>query len=224
VRLALAGRVTVGGRVERSPARRVDLRRDRIALDGRAVREAEVERIVLAYHKPKGLIVSRTDPGGRPTIFEALFDLPAPVFAVGRLDKDTSGLLILTNDHRLGQRLTDPGAHVEKRYHVRVRGMPSEEALQALREGLDIGDPTPTRPAQVLAKGTPRDGGTWLEVVLTEGRNRQIRRMTAALGHDVLELVRVAIGGLELGDLQSGEWQRLEAGDIERLALRSSAR
>lgn len=218
VRWVEAGRVTVGGRVERSPTRRVDLRRDRIALDGRVVREAEVERIVLAYHKPKGLIVSRTDPGGRPTIFDALPDLPAPVFAVGRLDKDSSGLLVLTNDHRLGQRLTDPGAHVEKRYHVRVRGMPSGEALRALREGIDIGDPTPTRPARVLAKGTPREGGTWLEVVLTEGRNRQVRRMTAALGHDVLELMRVAIGGLELGDLAEGEWRRLDAREIARLA------
>jgi 23S rRNA pseudouridine2605 synthase len=221
VRLVEAGRVTVGGRVERSPGRRVDLRRDRIALDGRVVREAEGERIVLAYHKPKGLIVSRTDPGGRPTIFDALQDLPAPVFAVGRLDKDSSGLLILTNDHHLGQRLTDPGAHVEKSYHVRVRGMPSEEALQALREGIDVGDPTLTLPARVRALGTPRDGGTWLEIVLTEGRNRQIRRMTATIGHDVLELVRVAIGGLQLGAVPEGEWRMLDTGDLEALAFRA---
>ena len=217
VRWVEAGRVTVGGRVERSPARRVDLRRDRIALDGRVVREAEVERIVLAYHKPKGLIVSRTDPGGRPTIFDAVQDLPAPVFAVGRLDKDTSGLLVLTNDHRLGQRLTDPGAHLEKRYHVRVRGMPSPEALRALREGSTSATPRPTRPARVLALGTPREGGTWLEIVLTEGRNRQIRRMTAAVGHDVLDLVRVAIGDFELGSLPEGEWRRLGTADLARL-------
>jgi 23S rRNA pseudouridine2605 synthase len=218
VRLVEAGRVTVGGRVERSPARRVDLRHDRIALDGRVVRESEKVPVVLAYHKPKGLVVSRRDQGGRPTIFDALEGLPAPVFPVGRLDKDSSGLLILTNDHRLGQRLTDPAAHVEKRYHVRVRGMPSEEALQVLREGIDIGDPAPTRPARVASLGTPRDGGTWLEIGLTEGRNRQVRRMTAAIGHDVLELVRVRIGGLELGDLPEGEWRRLEAAEIERLA------
>jgi pseudouridine synthase len=136
---------------------------------------------------------------------------------VGRLDKDSSGLLILTNDHRLGQRLTDPEAHVEKRYHARVRGVPSDEALQALREGMDIGDPTLTRPARVRALGSPKDGGAWLEIVLTEGRNRQIRRMTAALGHDVRELVRVAIGRLDLGGLPSGEWRKLDAADVRRL-------
>jgi 23S rRNA pseudouridine2605 synthase len=223
-RLVEAGRVTVAGRVERSPARRVDLRHARIALDGRAVREGEVERIVLAYHKPRGLIVSRRDPGGRPTIFDTLEDLPAPVFAVGRLDKDTSGLLILTNDHRLGQRLTDPDAHTEKRYHVRVRGVPSADALAVWGGGVDIGDATPTRRAWVTPLGSPKGGGAWLEIILTEGRNRQIRRMTAALGHDVLELVRVAVGGLELGDLPSGEWRRLDAGDVERLLARQPVR
>jgi len=215
--LVRAGRVTVGGRVERSPARRVDLGQDCIAVDGRAVEEAAVERVVIAYHKPPGLIVTRVDPSGRPTIYDAL-ELPVPVFPVGRLDKDTAGLLILTNDHRLGQRLTDPEAHVEKRYHVRVRGVPGGEALRALREGLDIGDPTPTRPARIRSLGSPKEGGTWLEIVLTEGRNRQIRRMTSAVGHDVLDLVRVRIGGLELGDLPSGEWRRLDPAAVRRLS------
>ena len=203
----------VGGKVVRSPAHLVDLKRDAIALDGRRTAEAEVERVVLAYHKPRGLITSRSDPGGRPTIYDELVDLPAWVFPVGRLDKDTSGLLILTNDHRLGHRLTDPEAHIEKRYHVRVRGVPSAEALAALREGVSIGDAEPTRPARVKSLGAPREGGTWLEITLTEGRNRQIRRMCASVGHDVVDLVRMAIGGLELRDLPPGEWRRL--GDDE---------
>ena len=218
VRLVEAGRVRVGGKVVRSPAHRVDLKRDAIALDGRRTTEAEVERVVLAYHKPRGLITSRSDPGGRPTIYDALKDLPAWVFPVGRLDKDTSGLLILTNDHRLGQKLTDPDAHVAKRYHVRVRGVPSAEAMAALREGVSLGDAEPTRPARVSPLGAPREGGSWLEITLTEGKNRQIRRMCATVGHDVVDLVRVAIGGFELGDLPPGEWRRLGKGEVALLA------
>jgi pseudouridine synthase len=195
----------------------VDLRRDRIALDGREVGEGEVERLVLAYHKPEGLITSRVDPGGRPTLYDALPDLPGWVFPVGRLDRRSSGLLILTNDHRLGHRLTDPEAHVEKRYHVKVAGVPAPEALAALRDGVDIGDAEPTRPAHVRLLGTPREGGAWLEITLVEGRNRQIRRMCAALGHDVLALVRVAIGGLTLRGLEPGRWRRLGPEEIERL-------
>jgi len=218
-----AGRVTVGGRVVRAPAQRVVLGRDRIAFDGRRVAEAEVERIVLAYHKPKGLITSRTDPGGRPTIYDALPDLPAWVFPVGRLDKDSAGLLILTNDHRLGHRLTDPESHVEKRYEVLVKGVPSVEALDVLRAGVDIGDERPTRLARVRVLGSPRAGGTWLEVVVTEGRNRQVRRMCAAVGHDVLELVRVGIGGLALGPLEPGHWRRLDPREVERLLTSPAA-
>ncbi|MGH9888390.1 MAG: pseudouridine synthase, partial [bacterium] len=201
---------------------RVDPRRAMIALDGRRIQETEVERLVLAYHKPRGLITSRSDPGGRPTIYDGLTDLPAWVFPVGRLDKDTSGLLILTNDHRLGHRLTDPEAHVAKRYPVRVRGVPSAEALAALRDGVSIGDPEPTRPARVKSLGASREGGSWLEITLTEGRNRQIRRMCASVGHDVLALVRVAIGGLELGDLPPSAWRRLEAREVTLFGLEDS--
>lgn len=218
-----AGRVTVGGRVVKTPARRVDLGRDRITLDGRRVAEAEVERIVLAYHKPKGLITSRGDAGGRPTIYDALTDLPAWVFPVGRLDKDTSGLLILTNDHRLGHRLTDPGSHVEKRYQVLMQGVPSAEGLAVLRAGVDIGDERPTRPARVRVLGTARGGDTWLEIVLTEGRNRQVRRMCAAVGHDVLDLVRVGIGGLTLDPLDPGRWRRLDPREVERILGNATA-
>ena len=157
------------------------------------------------------------DPAGRPTVYALVGDLAEWVFPVGRLDKDTSGLLILTNDHRLGHRLTDPGHHVPKTYHARVRGVPDPETLRALAEGVDLGFGTLSRPAAVRSLGSARGGGTWLEIVLTEGRNRQVRRMCAAVGHDVLDLVRVAVGALALGDLGAGEWRRLDAGDLAAL-------
>jgi pseudouridine synthase len=151
-----------------------------------------------------------------------LLDVDGPwVFPVGRLDRDSSGLLVLTNDHRLGQRLTDPEAHVPKRYHARVRGIPSPEALGALREGVPLGDGTVSRPAQVRALGTAQSGSSWLEIVLTEGKNRQVRRMCAGVGHDVEELVRVAVGALELGDLAPGQWRRLSPAEVARLAGRA---
>jgi 23S rRNA pseudouridine2457 synthase len=160
------------------------------------------------------------------------------VFPVGRLDRDTSGLLIFTNDTLLSRRLTDPENHVARTYHTRVRGQPDAETLRALREGVDLGTGALTRPALVELLGSPRattrtdpsasaaretqEGGTWLEIVLTEGKKRQVRRMLAHLGHDVLILVRVRIGRLGLGDLAPGEWRAL--GPDEEEALVSSPR
>jgi 23S rRNA pseudouridine2605 synthase len=222
--------VRVNGREEIRPSRWIDPLHDRVTVDGRRVCEAT--RVVLAFHKPVGLVTTRVDPGGRPTVYDALGDLGRWVFPVGRLDRDTSGLLIMTNDHRLGQRLTDPGHHLPKTYHARVGGVPGAEALRALREGLPLEDETLTRPARVRVLGSPRgrsagpsmpDRGvsTWLEIVLTEGKNRQVRRMGAAVGHEVLELVRVRIGRLGLGDLAPGEWRELGP---EETALLSSPR
>lgn len=220
------GRVAVNGLEVREASYWIDPRSDRVAVDGRAVGD-ETPRVVIAFHKPTGFVTTRADPGGRPTVYDALGDVGRWVFPVGRLDRDTSGLLILTNDHRLGERLTAPDSHVPKTYHARVDGVPEPPALRALREGLPLEDGTPTRPAQVRVLGSPRPAApvpgrasTWLEIVLTEGRNRQVRRMCAIVGHEVLELVRVAIGGLALEPLTlaSGEWRELGADEIERLA------
>jgi pseudouridine synthase len=216
--------VRVNDAVERTPSRWIDPARDRVAVDGRRVGD-ETPRVVLAFHKPKGVVTTRADPAGRPTVYDALGDVGRWVFPVGRLDRDTSGLLILTNDHRLGERLTSPDHHVPKAYHVRVRGVPDEQALRALREGLALDDGTLTRPAKVRVIGTPRarhgsssgEGSTWLEVVLTEGKNRQVRRMGAAVGHDVLDLARVRVGRLSLGDLAPGEWRVLGPEEVRRL-------
>lgn len=220
VRWITAGRVLVAGVVELSPDRWIDPRRDPVTVDGRAVGD-ETERIVLAFHKPAGLLTTRVDPAGRPTIYAALGDLGRWIFPVGRLDRDTSGLLILTNDHRLGHRLTDPEHQVPKTYHARVSGIPEEPALSALRAGVVLPDGTQTRSARVRLLGTGRDGTTWIEIVLTEGKNRQVRRMCAAIGHHVRELARVSIGGLALGDLASGAWRRLTNEEVNQLEARS---
>jgi 23S rRNA pseudouridine2605 synthase len=212
-----AGRVSVDGALLLWPARRIDPKRQRVLVDGVRVGD-DTERFVLALHKPVGYITSRTDPAGRPTVYDLVGDLGRWAFPVGRLDRDTSGLLLMTNDHRLGQRLTDPEAHVPKTYHARVDGVPDAETLRALREGVPIGAGVTTRPAAVRVIGGPRAGGTWLEIVLTEGKNRQVRRMCAALGHDVVELVRVGIGALSLGELSPGEWRRLSPGELGLLS------
>jgi 23S rRNA pseudouridine2605 synthase len=191
-----------------------------LTVDGRVVSDA-MERVVLAFHKPVGLVTTRVDPGGRPTVYDRLGDVGRWVFPVGRLDRDTSGLLVLTNDHRLGERLTSPEFHVPKTYHARVEGVPDAAALRILREGTPLGRGVVTRPANVRVLGAARGASAWLEIVLTEGKNRQVRRMGAAVGHEVRELVRVAVGGLALGDLRPGEWRRLDASEIARLAGRA---
>jgi 23S rRNA pseudouridine2605 synthase len=213
----------VNGVVERDPARWIDPRADHVAVDG-APASDQAERVVLVLHKPAGFVTTRVDPGGRPTVYDLLGDVGHWVFPVGRLDRDTSGLLVLTNDHRLGERLSSPEAHVEKAYHARVRGIPDAEALRALREGIPLDDGAPTRPARVSVLGTLR-GSTWLELVLTQGRNRQVRRMAAAVGHEVLELVRVRVGGLELRGLglAVGEWRALSPAELLRLSSSRTA-
>jgi 23S rRNA pseudouridine2605 synthase len=216
VRTIEAGRVQVGGRTVRDPRLRIDPRQDRVRVDGRPVGD-ETDRLVLVLHKPRGYITSRTDPRQRATVYDLLGDVGRWVFPVGRLDRDTSGLLVLTNDHRLGERLTDPGQHVPKTYHVKVEGLPDAEALRALRTGLPLDDGTLTLPARVRLLGAARGGSAWLEIVLTEGKNRQVRRMCSAVGHDVQELVRTKIGGLGLGNLPSGQWRRLDESEVASL-------
>ena len=216
--------MAVNGRDERSPRRPVCPGRDRISIDGRALNDPR--RRVLAFHKPAGLVTTRVDPGGRATVYQCLDEVDSWVFPVGRLDRDTAGLLIFTNDTLLGRRLTDPAHHVPRTYHARLRGLPDREALRALGQGVDLGRGETTRPADVRVLGSVRAeptlaegdrGGTWLEIVLTEGRNRQVRWMCARLGHDVLDLVRVGIGALTLGGLPVGEWRELTPADEERL-------
>ena len=188
-----AGEVCVDGRIVTEPLTWIDLDRQHVT---RAGHDAPADvALVFALHKPRGVITTRADERGRRTVYDLMPpDLPW-LFPVGRLDAESEGLLILTNDADLSVRLTAPEHAIPKTYHVTVAGLPDADTLQRLRAGVDLSD-GPTRPAQVrlLRAGVKK---SVLEIVLTEGRNRQIRRMGAAAGHKVHRLVRVAIGKLQ---------------------------
>jgi 23S rRNA pseudouridine2605 synthase len=207
--LVQAGRVTVGGEVVTDPARDVD-EGSGVKVDGDPVGGAE-ERVVYALHKPPGVVSTARDPGGHPTVV-SLIDDPRRLYPVGRLDADASGLILLTNDGELANRLTHPRFEVPKTYRVRVAPSPLREpALRRLREGVELEDGT-TAPAKVR-----RLGSDTLELTIHEGRNRQIKRMCEAVGHRVVALERTRFGPLALGDLESGGSRRLSAAEVERL-------
>lgn len=208
-----AGEVRVDDHVVTDPLTWVDLDRQRITRAGREAPAAP--NVVLALHKPRGIVTTRRDERGRRTVYDLLPpDLPW-IFPAGRLDADSEGLLILTNDAHLAVRLTEPEHQVPKTYHVTIRGVPTGEALEQLRHGVDLPDGR-TRPVRVrvLEQGLE---SALVEMILTEGRNRQVRRMWAALGYKLKRLVRVAIGGYQLGDLAPGACRPLAAADIKRL-------
>jgi 23S rRNA pseudouridine2605 synthase len=208
-----AGEVCVDGRVVTDPLTWVDLDRQRVTRGGRAA--APAAPLTLALHKPRGVVTTRSDERGRPTVYDLLPPGLPWLFPVGRLDADSEGLLLLTNDAPLAVHLTDPDHRVPKTYRVTVNGVPAEPDLERLRGGVELADGR-TRPAGVrlLRRGTR---GAVLEVVLIEGRNRQVRRMLAALGYRVRRLVRVAVGSLELGDLAPGACRPLAPAEVERL-------
>jgi 23S rRNA pseudouridine2605 synthase len=206
------GRVTVDGEVA-VPGRRVDPERDRIEVDGVPV----VTQSGLVYYllnKPARVVTTANDPEGRPTVVAMVPSEPR-VFPVGRLDWDTEGLLVLTNDGELTQRLTHPSHGVEKEYLAEVDGSPSRGALRTLREGVDLEDGR-TAPAEVRLVQSRGDHAA-IEIVIHEGRNRQVRRMFEAIGHPVRRLVRTRIGGLADRDLAPGTWRTLQADEVRAL-------
>lgn len=205
-----AGRVKVNGRVEGDPNRWVDLERDRITFDDEPLLQAESKYLLL--HKPAGYLTTYRDPEGRKTIFDLLPDRDRYLFPVGRLDMDTSGLLILTNDTAFAERLTNPDYHVPKTYRVKASKVLSDEQLDLLRNGIELRD-GPTRPAIVN-----RVGPAAFEITITEGRNRQVRRMVEALEAKVLKLARIAIGGIGIGDLESGKTRELTREELDTLS------
>ena len=214
------GRVQVNGRVVRQLGTRADPQRDEILVDGQSLAAADAQ-VYLILHKPPGYLSTTHDPHGRPTVLD-LLSVPQRVYPVGRLDMDSEGLLLLTNDGPLTQRLTHPRYQHEREYRVLVRGQPGRQALRALRQGVELEDGQ-TSPAEVrLIQGQPAPGGTtWLRIVLREGRKRQIRRMCAAVGHPVQRLIRVRMGPLYLGDLKPGASRPLTRQEIK--SLRASA-
>jgi 23S rRNA pseudouridine2605 synthase len=209
--LVHAGRVRVDGEVVSDPARDVS-DHNRIELDGSPLAGAQTTG-VYALHKPVGVLSTARDPHGRPTVVELIAERRR-LYPVGRLDADSSGLILLTNDGDLANRLTHPRYGVPKTYRARVAGGPvSETALAALRGGVVLED-GPTAPAGVRRVGR---GGAELELSIREGRNRQVRRMCEAVGYPVLGLRRVALGPLRLGGLAPGEHRRLQAAEVEQL-------
>ena len=203
------GRVSVNGRVVRDPDAWIDLERDKVAFDGKPLRREE--RTYLLLHKPAGYITTYRDPQQRPTIYDLLPDRERYLFPVGRLDLDTSGLLILTNDTQLAERLTNPEYHVPKTYLVTASRPLADEDLDLLRNGIELRD-GPTRPAHVT-----RVSENVFEIIITEGRNRQVRRMVEALDAEVVTLVRTAIGSIRIGDLPSGKTRALTADEEKTL-------
>lgn len=211
-----SGRVAVNGRVARDTTCRVALEVDRIEVDGHVAVPPALP-VVLALHKPVGYVTTRSDPQGRKTVYDLLPELDRFVFPVGRLDIETSGLLIMTDDHRLGEALTNPESHVPKTYEVVVDREADAAALESLRKGLEIGRGERTRPARVEVQ-TSGGESVRLMIVIEEGRNRQVRRMMSAVGLSVVSLTRVAIGSLELRGLPSGGIRRLGAEEVRALS------
>ncbi|HHX75514.1 MAG TPA: rRNA pseudouridine synthase [Firmicutes bacterium] len=209
-----AGRVRVNGKKVTRMGVLVDPSADRVEVDKRLVRPAGQYEYVLLY-KPAGYVTTMKDPFGRPTVKDLVRDVKARVFPVGRLDLDTSGLLLLTNDGELANRLTHPSYGVEKEYLARVRDLPSGETLRRLAAGIMLDDGM-TAPATVrLIKGGKPT--SLLALTLKEGRNRQVRRMLEAVNHPVVSLKRVRLGQLTLKGLRPGEWRRLNAREVKAL-------
>jgi pseudouridine synthase len=210
------GRVSVNGQVVRDPDVWVDLELDRIEFDGKPLRNEQ--RTYLLLHKPAGYLTTYRDPQKRPTIYDLLPDRERYLVHVGRLDFDTSGLLIMTNDTQFAERLTNPEYHIPKTYLVEASRNLSSEELDVLRRGIELHD-GPTRPAHV-ERVHESGGKNVFEITITEGRNRQVRRMIEALDAKVVTLVRVAIGAIRIGDLPIGKTRELTADEVRMLGSR----
>jgi 23S rRNA pseudouridine2605 synthase len=211
--LIKAGRVTVNG--EPGQLNTFVAARDRVALDGRAVELQPLAYVLL--HKPAEVVTTARDPQGRPTVVD-LVDHAARVVPVGRLDADTTGALLLTNDGELAHRLAHPRYEVEKVYEAEVEGEPSDEALARLRAGIELDD-GPTAPARVR-----RLGPTLLELAIHEGRKHQVKRMLAEVGLPVKRLHRSVYAGLSLEGLEPGAWRELEPSEVDLLRTRKPGR
>ncbi len=224
--LIRAGRVTLNGVARQDPETPVQIERDRIAVEGHVIKAAE--NFYLMMNKPRGLVTTASDEKGRDTVYSLFTDraesLPwlAPV---GRLDKASEGLLLLTNDSEWGARITSPESHLPKTYHVQIASIPPGEVLESMERGVraDDGELLQAVRCRLLRSGRKN---CWLEITLDEGKNRQIRRMLAALQIDVLRLVRVSIGPLQLGTLAKGGHRQLTAEEKAALdrAVRSGSR
>jgi 23S rRNA pseudouridine2605 synthase len=200
-----ASRVRLNGALRRDPETPVHLGKDRIEVDGQAVEASS--KIYLVLNKPRGIVTTASDEKGRDTVYSLLSDDVPWVAPVGRLDKASEGLLLLTNDSEWAAKIAAPETHLDKTYHVQIAAVADDALLQSLKKGVQSdGELLRAKRASLLRRG---DHNTWLEIVLDEGKNRQIRRMLEGIGVEVLRLARVAIGPLQLGDLGKGATRRL---------------
>ncbi len=208
------GRVRVDGRLVTEMGLQVDPGHTDVTVDGRKIKGCE-ERSYLLMNKPRGVLTTVKDTHGRRTVMDILGKTGKRVYPVGRLDMDSEGLLLLTNDGELAQRLLHPGHKVQKKYHVTVRGKPSREDLARLQKGVEI-DGRTTLPCDMRIIGTTRRTAV-VEVILKEGRKRQIRLMMDHVKHPVIRLIRVELGPLKLGDMPPGKFRKLEKSELEKL-------
>ena len=214
-KLICEGRVMVNGEVVLEPGTQVVWEQDAIRVDNRLIHRLE-PKITIVLNKPKRVLTTSHDPRGRPTTAELVRTVKARVFAVGRLDYHTEGILILTNDGKLAQHLQHPRYGIPKTYRAKVKGLPSARALERLRRGVVL-DGRPTAPAQVKKTGTTGKN-IWLEITIREGRNRQVRRMCAAVGHPVMKLKRIRYGPIRLDkSLKPGSFRHLTPAELEKL-------
>jgi 23S rRNA pseudouridine2605 synthase len=210
----LGGRVKVNGRVVRNPDQWTDPQKDSVHIDGNRARQAR--RTYLLFYKPKGVITSHGDPSGRRTIYDCLGKEVPWVVPVGRLDKDTSGLLLLTNDTDFANHVADPVSKVKKTYLVKANMLVSDELIGRLAAGLTLKRGDRAEPLSVR-RIEDRGKYSWLEIVLTEGKNREVRRLLEAVGLTALKLVRTRIGPCTLEGLQVGQWRDLPRSEISLL-------
>lgn len=208
------GEVTVNGTVVTAMGTTVNPAADRVCLKGRLLRIPQ-RFFYLAFYKPRRVIVTKRDPEGRPTIWDYLERWKEKLNAAGRLDYDSEGLLILTNDGEMLNALTHPRHELIKVYEVKVRGEPSLSTIERLKNGVKLEDGL-TLPAQVRVKGAA-EKNTWLEIGIREGRNRQVKRMFEAVGHPVMKLKRIAVGPIRIGKIKPGEWRFISEKELEEL-------
>jgi 23S rRNA pseudouridine2605 synthase len=212
--LITEGRVRVNGKVHKDPNHRIDIERDKITIDNKAIEKKW--NVYVMLNKPRGLVTTRSDERGRDTVFECLKGGGFPFISpVGRLDKDSEGMLIFTNDTRWGDTITDPAAHVDKTYRVEIDTVADEELMNALTTGVvDEQEHLSAKRAKIIKR---HENSAWIEIVIDEGKSRHIRRLLAKLGVGVLRLKRVAIGKVKLGGLGEGKFRELTAAERKSL-------
>lgn len=213
-KVILAGEVTVNGKIISTLGTKINPKEDKVSIKGRPISIAR-EYFYLAFHKPRGLVVTKSDEKGRPTIWEKLRSWKQTLNSAGRLDLDSEGLLLLTNDGDLINRLTHPRHEITKLYEVEVKGEPAQKVIETLRKGVLLKDGK-THPAKVKVLAVDKKI-TSIQIGIKEGRKRQIRRMCEAVGHPVIRLKRIAVGPIKLEQLRPGQWRHLRQDEIRQL-------